>query len=200
MYKYLYSLIVVFVLISCKEEQKLLINGYVPGNEYDGEWIYLVPFSGATNETIDSVRITDGQFHFEKSIVKEEIAILRTRPVLRLRLQELLVVIEPGKLNVVLNEESFASGTPLNGRLQQWKERKEQMDDTENLLRKMLKTADDSSQVELQRRMEKLAEEYITYNYEFVKDNRNNELGSFIYGMIEGSLTDQQKEALDIRR
>lgn len=198
MYKCLY-LISLFFLIACTKNSPVLsLQGRVPGTTYDGEMVYLVPFKGATSETVDSTYIIDGTFEFNKPVKQKEIAIIRTRPLLRLSLQELLVVIEPGQLSVELDKESSASGTTLNDALQLWKEKKTQSEEARILLKQMLQVADDSSKVELQARLDQQVKDFSTYNFEFVRENKDNIVGQFVYTMVEGGLTDQQKEILNI--
>jgi len=198
-HKFLYLISILF-LLACSKDDQLSITGTVPGSDYDGEFVYLVPFKGATLENVDSTAIQNGSFEFKREVKQKEMAIIRTRPLLRLTLQELLVVIEPGYLNVILDKESSASGTVLNETLQQWKEKKAQSEEARILLRQMLQVADDSSKVELQARMDQLIEDYSTYNYEFVRENKENIVGQFVYTLIEGSLTLQQKEILNIAK
>jgi len=198
MYKYFYPLLFLFLLACDNNNQLLSIEGTLPGTVYDGEFIYLVPFSGATLENIDSTYIKDGAFQFEKQVKQKEMMIIRTRPLLRLRLQELLVAIEPGILNVVIDSVSTSKGTPLNDSLQEWKEKKMQFEETRTVLRQMLRVADDDSKAELQVRMEQLLANYGESNYNFLQKNRDNIIGQFVYKIVSGSLTEQQKQELDI--
>lgn len=200
MCKFFYLISFLF-LLACSEKDHLSISGTVPGTEYDGEFIYLVPFTGATLENIDSTTIEQGRFRFEKNTARQnEMAILRTRPLLRLTLQELLVVIEPGELEVSLDKESKASGTTLNESLQEWKEKKTQTDEARILLKQMWQVADDRSKEELQTQLDRLKEDAAIYNYAFVQKNKDNIVGQFVYSMIESGLTEQQKNLLNINQ
>ena len=103
--KTLYSLLLLACLTGCKSDHnKFTIEGTVPSTKYDGEWIYLVPAEGANSSNVDSTKIKNASFTFKGDV--ERIAIIRTRPILRLSLQELLVVTEPGDIKVVLNSPS----------------------------------------------------------------------------------------------
>ena len=122
---YTFILLPLLFLCSCRPgtENNYTINGYLPSTELDGEYIYLVPFENASPETVDSALIADGQFRFSGN--GEEIKILRMRPVLRLKSQEILLVTEPGVINVNIDSISWAGGTPQNDVLQLWKEETE---------------------------------------------------------------------------
>ncbi|MEA4808894.1 DUF4369 domain-containing protein, partial [Macellibacteroides fermentans] len=86
----IYCFITLLFMLSCASfESKYIIEGKLKGKTYDGEFIYLVPVEGATAETVDSVQIKDGTFRFEGDASVPSICILRTRPLLRMELQEL---------------------------------------------------------------------------------------------------------------
>jgi len=120
-------LFTVCLLVACSPSQMGVIEGTLPDLSYDGEQLYLVPLQGATSENVDSVQIENGLFRFEKVVDEPQIFILRLRPLLRLKVQELLVVVEPGATAIAtLGAPSSGGGTALNDSLQQWKENKAQ--------------------------------------------------------------------------
>ena len=73
--------------------QNYVIEGTLPSVKYDGEWIYLVPMENAPGR-VDSVKITNASFSFSGQ--GEEMRVLRLRHLLRIYIQELLVVTEAG--------------------------------------------------------------------------------------------------------
>lgn len=156
----------VCLLTACDPSRKGVVEGRLPAASFDGEQLYLVPLRDARAENVDSVQVKDGRFRFEKTLGEPQIFILRMRPLLRLQVQELLVVVEPGATaTVVLGAPSSGGGTALNDSLQLWKEN-------------MGRTPE--------------------YNYAFVKNNRRNVVGKFVYSMIKGSLTPEQTELLNM--
>ena len=78
--------------------QNYVIEGTLPSVKYDGEWIYLVPMENAPGR-VDSVKITNASFSFSGQ--GEEMRVLRLRHLLRIYIQELLVVTEPGTIHVL---------------------------------------------------------------------------------------------------
>lgn len=92
--------------------------------KYDGEWIYLVPMENAPGR-VDSVKITNASFSFSGQ--GEEMRVLRLRHLLRIYIQELLVVTEPGTIHVKADSVGSVTGTPQNDALQKWKEGREKM-------------------------------------------------------------------------
>lgn len=62
------ALAAVTMMFSCQSANngKCRINGVVNGEQYEGKRIFLVPMYGPkTAEYVDSMEITNGQFHFE---------------------------------------------------------------------------------------------------------------------------------------
>jgi hypothetical protein len=187
-------------LSGCTPQPPVVIEGRLPGNRYDGEVVYLVPVRNATAEKVDSAYIRRGVFRFERAAGRDTdgVCIIRTRPLLRLRLQELLIIPEPGHLHVSLDTVSSAHGTPLNDSLQQWKEKKQQHDALLLYLHERLKTASAAQRDSLLACREQAAGDYAQYNYRFVAQNRDNTAGRFVYGMTKHLFTPEQRQSLRI--
>jgi hypothetical protein len=185
-------------ILSCSR-QPVVIEGRLPDLRYDGEVVYLVPLEGARAENVDSACIRQGAFRFESSMGEGgDVFIIRTRPLLRLDLEELLVIKEPGRLRVRLDSVSSASGTALNDSLQQWKEEKQQYDALQSQLRKELKTADDARREYIIARKEQTERDHTRYAYHFVMGNRENVAGRFVYGLSKSLFTPEQRQALQM--
>jgi hypothetical protein len=165
----IYCLLPVCIL-SCNR-QLAIIEGSLPDTSYDGELVYLVPVKGATVDNVDSTYISRGAFRFESAIGKggRDVCIIRTRPLLRLKLQELIVIKEAGRLQVKLDSVSSASGTALNDSLQLWKEQKEQA-----------------------------GSDYAGYTFRFVMHNKANAAGRFVYELSKYLFTPEQRQELQM--
>lgn len=120
--KKVYLLFVSILVISCasNKNNKFVINGTVPSNKYDGEKVYLVPAMNDNPTNVDSTIIFNGKFTFKGDT--ERVSIVRLKPILRLKLQDLLVVTEKGMITVKLDNNSMGGGTPQNKLMQQWKD------------------------------------------------------------------------------
>ena len=121
---YLFTFIL--FLASCQQvgEGQCRISGTVNGEQYEGKRIFLVPLMGpATAETVDSMEITDGKFHFEPDSMQMYKILLDYH--YRLGLQPILVAAESGEVKVVIDSISHAYGTPQNDSLEKWKVRTE---------------------------------------------------------------------------
>ena len=88
---------------------------------FNGKKIYLVPLQGkVTAEKVDSFIVNNGQFEFH--VAPGEMKIIRVDYHVRLGVEDLLVVAEPGRIEVSIDSVSYGKGTPQNDSLQQWKE------------------------------------------------------------------------------
>lgn len=116
------TLTAVTMMFSCQSANngKCRINGVVNGEQYEGKRIFLVPMYGPkTAEYVDSMEITNGQFHFEPDSSQMYKILLDYH--YRFGLQPLLIVGEPGTIEVIIDSISHATGTPQNDSLEKWK-------------------------------------------------------------------------------
>ena len=116
------ALAAVTMMFSCQSANngKCRINGVVKGEQYEGKRIFLVPMYGPkTAAYVDSMEITNGQFHFEPDSAQMYKILLDYH--YRFGLQPLLIVGEPGTIEVIIDSISHATGTPQNDSLEKWK-------------------------------------------------------------------------------
>lgn len=174
--------------------QNYMIEGTLPSVKYDGEWIYLVPMENAPGR-VDSARITNAAFSFSGQ--GEEMRVLRMRHLLRLYIQELLVVTEPGTIHVKADSIGSVTGTPQNDALQNWKEAREKGQASYRFIRKGLRTAAGEDSLHLTQMRDSLIMQEQEMNFLFLKEQGNNTLGTFMQKMLHGSLTEEQQKQLD---
>lgn len=110
------------------------ISGTVP-DKYEGKKIFLVPLTDSRAEVVDSVVITNGKFEFVRDTVMMAKILIDYH--YRMGVEPLLVVVEPGQVNVTIDAVSSASGTPQNDSLQQWKIRKQEHDSQYAMMRRV---------------------------------------------------------------
>lgn len=120
-------LLIALLVVGCSgNDGKCHIHGTISG-KYEGKKIFLKPFLGrATKENVDSVVIKDGKFEFVSDSSVMKVILLDYH--FRQGMENLLVITEPGELNVEIGETSRSWGTPQNDSLQQWKESKQAYD------------------------------------------------------------------------
>jgi len=172
-------------IFSCQpmNDGKCHIEGTVIGEQYEGKRIFLVPFSGpATAETVDSMEITNGKFHFTPDSVQMYKILLDYH--FRLGVQPLIVIGEPGTITVSIDTVSHATGTPQNDSLEKWKERVEIHNYQLSVMRKNildLKKKGDSVQANyIQQRADSFHLVHKNYTRQMAKNNEGSILGDFL--------------------
>jgi len=191
-------LLLFFVLVGCHPDNHFAIEGNLPDKQYDGENMYLAPMENYSLDRVDSALITNGHFKFEGVADEAELFVLRAKPILRLRLQELLVVKESGKIVVKLDEISSASGTPLNDSIQKWKVAKIRFEKNYSEFSEQYQRADSSTRTLIKHRADSAFLKDIDFHFNFVKNNRDNVVGKMILRIMGGSFSKEQKKELGI--
>lgn len=190
--------IFLLILVGCQNDNHFRIQGQMPDKSYDGEFIYLAPLDNPIKGRIDSAIVVNGLFTIEGAASSKEIFIIRARPLLRLTLQELLVVKEPGNLIVLIGQNSLVSGTALNDSLQRWKVRKLMGDRISSGLLMQYKSADAEGQKIIQQKADSLYRMNVDFTYNFVRNNRDNVVGKFVNKIMGDSFTPEQKKRLNL--
>ncbi len=158
----------------------------------------MVPMFNSSKERVDSAFIKEGKFMFNGIADVPEVYILRTKPVLRLTLQELLIVKESGTLMVNIGENSSVTGTTLNDKLQVWKEFKIESDSITFSLQQQYEKADDSVKSSIIVQSDSLNQQIVNYHFNFVKMNKENVVGRMVSQMVGNSFTPEQKNELGL--
>ena len=187
------------ILTGCHSGNKFMIKGNMQDASSNGEYIFLVPLENSSIQRTDSVLIANGIFEFKGSAVAPEIYIVRAKPLLRLKLQELLVVKEPGVLHASIGNNSSIHGTALNDSLQKWKEKKMISDSIYYQLLAKYKSADQTLQPLIKQEADSLNSAILNFHYQFVRNNRSNVVGKFVSKMFGSSFTPEQKKELGIQ-
>jgi len=182
---FIMALTAVATIYSCQSENdgKCHIEGTVNGEQFEGKRIFLVPLTGpATAETVDSMEITDGKFHFTTDDMKMYKILLDIH--YRIGLQQLIIVAEPGTVKVSLDTVSHAIGTPQNDSLEQWKVRTEIHNRQLNKMRQnitQLKNSGDTLQAKyIKQRADSFHIVYKNYTRQMAKNMDGTVLGNFL--------------------
>ncbi len=179
------SLVAVTMFFSCQQanDGKCHIVGTVNGEQYEGKRIFLVPMFGPkTAEYVDSMEITDGKFHFEPDSVQMYKILLDYH--FRLGLQPLIIVGEPGTINITIDSISHATGTPQNDTLEQWKGLTEnhniQMAKMKKKIATMNKIGDTIQAKQLKQQADSFHLVYKNHTRELAKRMEGTVLGDFL--------------------
>jgi hypothetical protein len=195
-----YSVIILILLLfGCRMQPNFTINGSFPDRSYDGELIFLTPLVNYVRERVDSVPVVNGGFLFKGRVETPEIYILRVKPAFRLAIQDLIVVKEPGELTVSMGSNSSSHGTPLNDSLQYWKEKKMKTDTLYSTLYHQFISADETLKPFFKQRTDSLHAAMIDFHFNFVKNNQDNVVGDFVFKMMGGDFSPDQKKSLNFK-
>ena len=186
--KVFYILLVLLCAVGCKPSATMVIRGTAPA-ECEGLNIYLVPQPFPKAEQVDSTVIRDGRFEFKvdaSQVRMCDITISRKSPV---PFQRLLVAVEQGELEVVIDEVSTSSGTPLNDELAEWKRVMSAAGNRADELRAEISEQSDQAVIDsLKAEMEKAYAEAERRTIEIIENNLNP-MGGFLY-MVAGRKID----------
>ena len=183
---------IILFFVACTNNNPV-IKGTLPSDHYHGEWVYWAPLVGATPETVDSARINKDAFNIAISDHNlNKMGRIRVKPVLRQALQDILVFAEAGTIQVKLDSISSASGTPLNEVLQQWKDRKQIFDNEVYALQREYRAAGEDEKTGIQEEFENISVVYHDDIYQIVVENKDNEVGKFIFSLHKSKFTPEQ--------
>lgn len=186
--KVFYILLVLLCAVGCKPSATMVIRGTAP-IECEGLNVYLVPQPFPKAEQVDSTVIRDGRFEFEVDAAEVrmcDITISRKSPV---PFQRLLVMIEPGEVEVEIGEVSMGGGTQLNDELAEWKRVLSTAGNRADELRAEIAKQSDKAVIDsLKAEMEKAYAEAERRTVEIIENNLNP-MGGFLY-MVAGRKID----------
>ena len=186
------ALAAVTMFFSCQHNDgKCYIEGTVIGEQYEGKRIFVVPLFGPkTAEYVDSMEIKDGKFHFTKDYTKDTMQMYQILLDYHYRMgvQTLLIVGEPGHIQVTIDSISSGGGTPQNDSLQVWKEATEKFRhdyDTYNRTVGMLRERgmmEQADKIEQEGREFRLA--YVRYSRQLAENMKEGVLHDFLKGLF----------------
>ncbi|WP_423128250.1 DUF4369 domain-containing protein [Gaoshiqia sp. Z1-71] len=176
--------LLILMVVACHPKAEFVIHGRMPDTSFDGEQIYLVPLFNATADRVDSCTIQQGKFNFRGIADLQEVFIIRPKPILRINVQELLVVKEPGEIQVEMGSNSFVSGTETNNSIQAWKKQKEMFDRQVYDLQVEKNNLPDSLQATIANQLDSLITARKNYHDHTSESNKDNAFGKMLIRML----------------
>lgn len=174
-----------FVMAGCKaENDECCIHGKMSSSRWDGKCIYLIAVNKEDRLKIgiDSAFVKNGRFEFKTH--KRMMGIIRMDWHYRYGTQDLLVVVEPGDVNVTIDSVSSGGGTKNNDALQNWKVNTETFHSKTNQLRKLAQEAilrgDSVTANTIKGNIEKLTKEYRKNSRSFAKGLSDGPFKTFL--------------------
>ena len=197
MMKFRPFLIVMMLLcaVGCRPSATMIIRGTAP-SECEGLNVYLVPQPFPKAEEVDSTVIREGRFEFRVDASQERMCDITISLKSRVPFQRLLVAIEQGELEVVIDTISVGGGTPMNDDLTEWKNVMTEAGTRADELRAQILVEDDQAVIDsLKQEMEQGYAVAGLRTVEIIERNLNP-MGGFVYQSIERMLDEATRQRL----
>ncbi|MBR3800463.1 MAG: DUF4369 domain-containing protein [Rikenellaceae bacterium] len=197
MMKFRPFLIVMMLLcaVGCRPSATMIIRGTAP-SECEGLNVYLVPQPFPKAEEVDSTVIREGRFEFRVDASQERMCDITISRKSRVPFQRLLVAIEQGELEVVIDTISVGGGTPMNDDLTEWKNVMTEAGTRADELRAQILVEDDQAVIDsLKQEMEQGYTVAGLRTVEIIERNLNP-MGGFVYQSIERMLDEATRQRL----
>ncbi len=188
---------------SCSQREAFTITGKVSG-EYDGQQVYLQTLDANWKDrvNVDTANVVDGTFIF-KGLAKEGSVIhyvVLQEPSVKLK-KPVLVIVEPGEIEINLDSVSTVKGTPSNNGLQAFNSKLAVIDnEMRTLYEESLKdTANLELQKDLENQFNAKNEQMTKETFDYAKENIQSQIG--VYTFVTRSYMfslDQLKELLPL--
>lgn len=197
MMKFRPFLIVMMLLcaVGCQPSATMIIRGTAPA-ECEGLNVYLVPQPIPKAEEVDSTVIREGRFEFRVDASQERMCDITISLKSRVPFQRLLIAIEQGELEVVIDTISVGGGTPMNDDLTEWKNVMTEAGTRADELRAQILVEDDQAVIDsLKQEMEQGYTVAGLRTVEIIERNLNP-MGGFVYQSIERMLDEATRQRL----
>lgn len=190
-----YMALVALCMVGCKPSTSMIIRGTAP-MECEGLNVYLVPQPFPKAEEVDSTVIRNGRFEFVVDAAEVRICDITISRKSKVPFQRLLVAVEQGELDVVIDEVSSSRGTPLNEALNEWKQVMSEAGNRAEVLRQMIALQSDAAVVDsLKAEMAQAYAEAERRTVEIIENNPNP-MGGFLYMTISRTLDSASRQRL----
>lgn len=193
--KVFYILLVLLCAVGCKPSATMVIRGTAPA-ECEGLNIYLVPQPFPKAEQVDSTVIRDGRFEFKVDASQVRMCDITISRKSKVPFQRLLVAVEQGELDVVIDEVSTGSGTPLNDELAEWKRVMSAAGNRADELRAEISEQSDQAVIDSLRAEMKRGYDAAGQRTIEIIERNVNPLGGFLYMTTERSLDSTTRQRL----
>lgn len=190
-----YMALVALCMVGCKPSTSMIIRGTAP-TECEGLNVYLVPQPFPKAEEVDSTVIRNGRFEFVVDAAEVRICDITISRKSKVPFQRLLVAVEQGELDVVIDEVSTSSGTPLNDELAEWKRVMSAAGNRADELRAEISEQSDQAVIDSLRAEMKRGYDAAGQRTIEIIERNVNPLGGFLYMTTERSLDSTTRQRL----
>lgn len=189
------------MLVACQNKSEYTIHGDIAGEAFEGQQVYFEKWSDSTMTPVDSAVIVDGKFTLQGETDKSSLRFM-TIGDKRSNIRTMLMI-EPGEIKVSYDSVFHITGSELNKTLTEFEEKQRELNnEMRSISNKYGEAVNDGSltkemEEELKSEFNKIGQEAKEMNFEFIKNNIDNELGQYLF-MASSSMfePEQQKEIL----
>ncbi|MBK5720397.1 AhpC/TSA family protein [Dysgonomonas sp. Marseille-P4677] len=195
----LFLSVVAMLVTSCVEKEAFTIKGTLPNTEYDGKQVYLKVLGENWKDliAIDTVTVTNGSFEFKGLAKGGSIIhfIELAEPTDKVK-RPVLLVVEPGQIEVSMDSISTVKGTASNDSYQAFNDKLGAIDsEMKALYKKAQEDTTKTLRAELEKQFEEKDAQKAAANFDFVKANAQNQLGAYFFSSRSYMFSlDQMKE------
>ncbi len=191
--------VIAMLVTSCAEKEEFTIKGTLPSSEYDGKEVYLKVLGENWKDlvAIDTATVYNGSFEFKGlaqggSLVHFVELAEPTDAVKR----PLLLIVEPGQIEVSMDTVSTVKGTASNNSYQEFNDKLAAIDsEMKAIYKKAQEDTTKTAQAELEKQFEEKDAQKSALNYDFIKANAQSQLGAYLFASRSYMLSlDQMKE------
>ena len=118
--KYLFFVILAFLLVSCNDGKSFEIKGKVANESLNGKYIYLQKLSGNHLITLDSVLVKEEKFKFKGNIKESHFSELSFNKSDSLNFAPAVFILEKGKMEAYIDTFSYVRGGEVNNNLAEY--------------------------------------------------------------------------------
>lgn len=199
---------IIMLTASCADKNAFTLTGKVVDTNQEGEKVYLQELKedGTALNALDTAVIKNGQFIF-KGIAAETPAVRFITMAAPSTPRPYLFILEPGKIEMVIDSIPSVKGTPLNDDYQQFESKTNEMslkmktlgDEYRNLSISGSLTQEEEKRIS--GLFDKNMEEMSGIVFEYIKSNISNPIGEFFFLNATNNMEDAQiKELIALAR
>ncbi len=194
----LFLSVIMMLVTSCAEKDTFSIKGTLPGSDYEGKQVYLKVLAENWKDqvAVDTATISNGIFEF-KGLAKEGaiihfVELAEPSDVVR----PILLVVEPGQIEVSLDSISSAKGTPSNNSYQALNDKLFAISaEMRALYQKAQSDTTGTFKEELEKQFEEKDAQRSKETFDFIKSNPKSELAAYLFATRSYMFSlDQMKE------
>lgn len=197
----LFLSVIVMLSTSCAKKDAFTIKGTLPGTEYDGKKVYLKALGENWKDLviIDTAVVHNGGFEFKGQVNDTcNVRFVELAEPTDVVKRAVLLVAEPGHIDVSMDSVSTIKGTLTNNDYQTFNDKLAAIDsEMKAIYQKSNEDTTKTAQVALEKQYEEKEAQKTSINYDFIKAHVKSQLGAYLFASRSYMFSlDQMKEII----